>query len=55
LARLGILTRLYPAPKSLRFGLPGSDSDWSRLARALDLYSSTRFGAHRRFKTQASI
>ncbi|MHB8741568.1 MAG: threonine-phosphate decarboxylase CobD [Sulfuricaulis sp.] len=35
LARRGILTRLFEAPMSLRFGLPGSDSDWARLTVAL--------------------
>jgi cobalamin biosynthetic protein CobC len=35
LARHGILTRLFDTPASLRFGLPGSDSDWARLTIAL--------------------
>ena len=35
LARQGILTRLFEAPPSLRFGLPGSESDWERLEAAL--------------------
>lgn len=35
LARRGILTRLFTAPASLRFGLPGSEAQWQRLARAL--------------------
>ena len=35
LASRGILTRLFDAPPALRFGLPGSEGDWSRLARAL--------------------
>jgi histidinol-phosphate/aromatic aminotransferase/cobyric acid decarboxylase-like protein len=35
LARRGILTRLFDAPVSLRFGLPGGDSDWARLTVAL--------------------
>jgi cobalamin biosynthetic protein CobC len=35
LARRGILTRLFDAPASLRFGLPGGDRDWARLAAAL--------------------
>lgn len=34
-ARRGILTRLFDTPASLRFGLPGGDSDWARLAAAL--------------------
>ena len=35
LARQGILTRLFAIPSSLRFGLPGSESDWQRLETAL--------------------
>ncbi|MHB1233313.1 MAG: threonine-phosphate decarboxylase CobD [Burkholderiales bacterium] len=35
LARQGILTRLFDAPASLRFGLPGADHEWDRLQRAL--------------------
>jgi histidinol-phosphate/aromatic aminotransferase/cobyric acid decarboxylase-like protein len=35
LAGLGILTRLFEAPASLRFGLPGPEADWRRLAAAL--------------------
>jgi len=35
LARAGILTRLYDSPASLRFGLPGTEADWSRLDTAL--------------------
>ena len=35
LARTGILTRLFDAPPALRFGLPGSEADWARLAGAL--------------------
>ena len=35
LARQGILTRLFDDPPSLRFGLPGSESDWARLDRQL--------------------
>ncbi len=35
LARQGILTRLFSAPGSLRFGLPGNDQDWGRLDNAL--------------------
>ncbi len=31
LARHGILTRLFDHPASLRFGLPGNESDWRRL------------------------
>jgi cobalamin biosynthetic protein CobC len=35
LARRGILTRLFDAPPSLRFGLPGDDGQWTRLDAAL--------------------
>ncbi len=35
LARQGILTRLYDAPSSLRFGLPRDEAQWVRLAEAL--------------------
>ena len=35
LARCGILTRLFDAPRSLRFGLPGREEDWQRLETAL--------------------
>ena len=35
LARQGILTRLFRAPLSLRFGLPGTEPDWQRLESAL--------------------
>lgn len=35
LARLGVLTRLFENPASLRFGLPGAESDWMRLDAAL--------------------
>lgn len=36
LARRGILTRLFDAPMSLRFGLPHSEADFLRLAAALE-------------------
>ena len=36
LAQQGILTRLYDQPASLRFGLPGNESDWTRLDAALN-------------------
>ena len=36
LARQGILTRLFDAPASLRFGLPGVASEWDRLKTALE-------------------
>ena len=35
LARQSILTRLFPGPKSLRFGLPGREDEWARLDAAL--------------------
>jgi cobalamin biosynthetic protein CobC len=35
LARRGILTRLFDAPASQRFGLPGAATDWRRLDAAL--------------------
>lgn len=35
LARSGILTRLFEDPPALRFGLPGRELDWERLAVAL--------------------
>jgi adenosylcobyric acid synthase len=35
LAQCGILTRYFAEPRSLRFGLPGPETDWQRLAEAL--------------------
>ncbi|MGE5467971.1 MAG: threonine-phosphate decarboxylase CobD [Ignavibacteria bacterium] len=35
LARQGILVRRFEAPPALRFGLPGDESEWKRLAEAL--------------------
>lgn len=35
LAQRGILTRYFPEPDSLRFGLPAAEADWQRLAAAL--------------------
>lgn len=35
LASLGILVRVFDRPSALRFGLPGDESDWDRLAHAL--------------------
>ncbi len=35
LAQQGVLTRLYSAPHSVRFGLPGEEAQWVRLAEAL--------------------
>jgi cobalamin biosynthetic protein CobC len=36
LARQAILTRLFKQPLSLRFGLPGEEQNWQRLATALE-------------------
>lgn len=35
LAQLGIFTRLFTSPLSLRFGLPGTEAGWQRLNAAL--------------------
>lgn len=35
LAQQGIFTRLFARPQSLRFGLPGTETDWRRLADGL--------------------
>jgi cobalamin biosynthesis protein CobC len=35
LAQMGVLTRFFEAPCSLRFGLPGPEQDWQRLESAL--------------------
>ena len=35
LARQGILVRRFDAPAALRFGLPGAEREWARLAQAL--------------------
>lgn len=37
LARQGVLTRLFSEPRSLRFGLPGSEIQWQRLRTAMVL------------------
>ncbi|HIJ85941.1 MAG: cobC [H] [Magnetococcales bacterium] len=37
MARLGVLLRRFEHPKGLRFGIPGTESDWSRLAAALEI------------------
>jgi cobalamin biosynthetic protein CobC len=42
LARQGVLTRLFPDPPSLRFGLPGTEQGWMRLEAALAVPSSGR-------------
>ncbi|MBM3391290.1 MAG: threonine-phosphate decarboxylase [Betaproteobacteria bacterium] len=36
LARRGILVRHFAAPAALRFGLPGNEAQWARLAAALE-------------------
>jgi len=41
LAGQGILTRLFDAPAGLRFGLPGAESEWTRLDAALDRLNLT--------------
>lgn len=41
LAEQGILTRLFQQPNALRFGLPGSEAEWQRLAQALDAFMTT--------------
>lgn len=35
LAQRGILTRLFEQPRSMRFGLPGSEAGWEKLSAAL--------------------
>jgi len=40
LARRGIWTRRFTAPASLRFGLPGTEPQWQRLAQALQEIST---------------
>ncbi len=37
LAQRAILTRLFDNPHSIRFGLPGNESDWKRLDTALSM------------------
>jgi cobalamin biosynthetic protein CobC len=38
-AQRGILLRTFAQPPALRFGLPGKDADWKRLAEALGTWS----------------
>jgi cobalamin biosynthetic protein CobC len=38
-AQHGILLRTFAQPPALRFGLPGKDADWKRLAEALGTWS----------------
>ena len=40
LAQRAILTRHFAAPASLRFGLPGDESGWRRLAAALQEWAA---------------
>jgi cobalamin biosynthesis protein CobC len=42
LAQQGILARLFEAPASLRFGLPGCEAQWQRLTQALPHLSPIR-------------
>ncbi|MDO9012899.1 MAG: threonine-phosphate decarboxylase CobD [Gallionella sp.] len=44
LAQQGILTRLFDAPSSLRFGLPRDEAQWVRLAAALENIRDCRSG-----------
>jgi len=43
LARQGILTRLFLEPLSIRFGLPATEQQWSRLEQALTTLTQTNF------------
>lgn len=42
LAQRAILTRLFREPLSIRFGLPGAEQEWTRLAHALEELSMQR-------------
>ena len=42
LAHQGILTRLFQAPKSLRFGIPAEEQQWHRLETALAAHQRSR-------------
>lgn len=42
LALRGILIRLFDAPLSVRFGLPGDETGWQRLQQALAAFAQTR-------------
>ena len=47
LARVGILARLFEEPASLRFGPPGTETDWVRLDAALaDVCAPALAGTH---------
>jgi cobalamin biosynthetic protein CobC len=49
LTRQGILTRLFDAPHSLRFGLPRDKAQWARLAEVLKAIQSADYTDSRRF------
>lgn len=51
LARQGILTRYFNEPGSIRFGLPGTEADWQRLAEAL---ATTMQGELKEFTDETS-
>jgi len=55
LARVGILTRLFVTPLSIRFGLPESEMDWSRLTEALRLYKNNLVGHKCRSESKAPL
>lgn len=42
MARRGILLRLFSHNSSLRFGLPGEEADWTRLAQAFEAFAKER-------------
>jgi cobalamin biosynthetic protein CobC len=50
-ASLGILTRLFSQPSSLRFGVPGNQTDWQRLETAL-AHVTIQTGSDRRSERQ---
>lgn len=45
LARVGVLTRCFDDPPSVRFGLPGTDTQWHRLQTALETCAVTEASA----------
>ncbi len=49
LAQQGILTRLFDAPPSVRFGLPRNEAQWARLAEVLKAIQSADYTDSRRF------
>lgn len=48
LARRAVLTRRFSEPDSLRFGLPGTEAEWERLAWALEAVDGGSSGPSRR-------